>query len=145
MMNEMSRIAQYRLDDIELGLTKNFRVNISESLVNEFAKITGDFSPIHMEEGYARTTKFKQRISHGMLVGSFFSRLVGMHLPGKNGVLLSYSIKHLLPCFLDQEILVKGIVMHKSNSTRIITLKATITDSYGKTLIDGILKVFVSE
>jgi 3-hydroxybutyryl-CoA dehydratase len=145
MINEMSRIAQYRLDDIEPGLTKNFRVNISESLVNEFAKITGDFSPIHMEEGFARTTKFKQRISHGMLVGSFFSRLVGMHLPGKNGVLLSYSIKHLLPCFLDQEILVKGIVMDKSNSTRIITLKATITDSYGKTLIDGILKVFVSE
>ena len=145
MMNEMSRIAQYRLDDIEPGLTKNFRVNISESLVNEFAKITGDFSPIHMEEGFARTTKFKQRISHGMLVGSFFSRLVGMHLPGKNGVSLSYSIKHLLPCFLDQEILVKGIVMDKSNSTRIITLKATITDSYGKTLIDGILKVFVSE
>jgi 3-hydroxybutyryl-CoA dehydratase len=144
-MNEISRIAQYRFDDIEPGLTKNFRVNISESLVNEFAKITGDFSPIHMEEGYARTTKFKQRISHGMLVGSFFSRLVGMHLPGKNGVLLSYSIKHLLPCFLDQEILVKGIVMDKSNSTRIITLKATITDSYGKTLIDGILKVFVSE
>ena len=145
MMNEMSRIAQYRLDDIEPGLTKNFRVNISESLVNEFAKITGDFSPIHMEEEYARTTKFKQRISHGMLVGSFFSRLVGMHLPGKNGVLLSYSIKHLLPCFLDQEILVKGIVMDKSNSTRIITLKATVTDSSGKTLIDGILKVFVSE
>ena len=145
MMNEMSRNAQNRLDDIEPGRTKNCRVNISESLVNEFAKITGDFSPIHMEEGFARTTKFKQRISHGMLVGSFFSRLVGMHLPGKNGVLLSYSIKHLLPCFLDQEILVKGIVMDKSNSTRIITLKATITDSYGKTLIDGILKVFVSE
>ena len=141
----MSKIAQYSLDDIEPGLTKKFRVNISESLVNEFAKITGDYSPIHMEEAYARTTKFKQRISHGMLVGSFFSRLVGMHLPGKNGVLLSYSIKHLLPCFLDQEIVVEGIVMEKSNSTRIITLKATVTDSYGKTLIDGILKVFVSE
>jgi 3-hydroxybutyryl-CoA dehydratase len=80
-----------------------------------------------------------------MLVGSFFSRLVGMHLPGKNGVLLSYSIKHLLPCFLDQEIVVKGIVMDKSSSTRIITLKATVTDSSGKTLIDGILKVLVSE
>lgn len=145
MMNEMSRIAQYRLDDIEPGLTKNFRVNITESVVNEFAKITGDYSPIHMEEEYARTTKFKQRISHGMLVGSFFSRLVGMHLPGKNGLLLSYSIKHLLPCFLDQEIVVEGMVMEKSSSTRIITLKATVTDSSGKTLINGILKVFVSE
>lgn len=145
MMNEISKIAQYTLDDIEPGLTKDFKVNVTESLTSEFAKITGDFSPIHMEEEYARTTKFKQRISHGMLVGSFFSRLVGMHLPGKNGLLLSYSIKHLLPCFLDQEIVVKGIVMEKSSSTRIITLKATVTDSSGKTLIDGILKVFVSE
>ena len=144
-MNKMSKIAQYSFDDIELGLMKTFRVIITESLTNEFAKITGDFSPIHMEEEYARTTIFKQRISHGMLVGSFFSRLVGMHLPGKNGVLLSYSIKHLLPCFLDQEIVVKGIVMDKSSSTRIITLKATVTDSSGKTLIDGILKVFVSK
>src|SRR5687768_2132714 len=106
MMSEISKIAQYSLDDIELGLTKKFRVKVTESLVNEFAKITGDYSPIHMEEAYAGTTKFKQRISHGMLVGSFFSRLVGMHLPGKNGLLLSYSIKHLLPCFLDQEIVV---------------------------------------
>jgi 3-hydroxybutyryl-CoA dehydratase len=145
MMSEISKIAQYSLDDIEPGLTKKFRVKVTESLVNEFAKITGDYSPIHMEEAYAGTTKFKQRISHGMLVGSFFSRLVGMHLPGKNGVLLSYSIKHLLPCFLDQEIVVEGIVTEKSTSTRIITLKATVTDSSGKTLINGILKVFVSE
>ena len=145
MMSEISKIAQYSLDDIELGLTKKFRVKVTETLVNEFAKITGDYSPIHMEEAYAGTTKFKQRISHGMLVGSFFSRLVGMHLPGKNGLLLSYSIKHLLPCFLDQEIVVEGIVTEKSTSTRIITLKATVTDSSGKTLINGILKVFVRE
>jgi acyl dehydratase len=145
MMSESSKIAQYSLEDIEPGLTKKFRVNVTESLTNEFAKITGDFSPIHMEQVFARTTKFKQRISHGMLVGSFFSRLVGMHLPGKNGLLLSYSIKHLLPCFLDQEIVVEGIVTDKSTSTRIITLKATVTDSSGKILVDGILKVFVSE
>ena len=145
MMSEDSKIAQYSLDDIEPGLTKKFRVNVTESLTNEFAKITGDYSPIHMEEVFARTTKFKQRISHGMLVGSFFSRLVGMHLPGKNGLLLSYSIKHLLPCFLDQEIVVEGIVTEKSTSTRIITLKATVTESSGKTLVDGILKVFVSK
>ena len=144
-MSEISKIAQYSLDDIKPGLTKKFRVDVTESFTNEFAKITGDYSPIHMEEVYARTTKFKQRISHGMLVVSFFSRLVGMHLPGKNGLLLSYSIKHLLPCFLDQEIVVEGIVTEKSTSTRIITLKATITDSSGKTLVDGILKVFVRE
>jgi 3-hydroxybutyryl-CoA dehydratase len=80
-----------------------------------------------------------------MLLGSFFSRLIGMHLPGKNGLLLSYSIKHLLPCFLNQEIIVEGIVVAKSDATRIITLKATISDNSSNLLVDGLLKVLVRE
>lgn len=144
-MNERSRIAQYGLDDIKPGLTQKFRVKVTETMINEFAKLTGDFSPIHMEEEYARTTKFGQRICHGMLLGSFFSRLIGMHLPGKNGLLLSYSLRHLLPCYLNQEIIVDGIVLDKSVATRVITLKVSIRDSLGKILVDGVLKVLVTK
>jgi 3-hydroxybutyryl-CoA dehydratase len=145
MMNENLNIMQYRLGDIKPGLTKNFRIKVTESMVDEFAKLTGDYSSIHMDEKYARTTAFGHRICHGMLVGSLLSRLIGMHLPGKNGLLLSYSLNHLLPVFLNQEIVVEGRVMDKSNATRIITVKATITDSFGKVLVDGILKVLVRE
>jgi 3-hydroxybutyryl-CoA dehydratase len=144
-MNEKAALAQYKLNEIELGLKKKFKVNIIESKANEFAKLTGDYSPIHMDEDYAGTTNFNHRICHGMLLASFFSRLIGMHLPGKNGLLLSYSVKHLSPCFLNQEVIVEGIVVSKSNATRIITLKATITDSSGKLLVDGTLKVLVRE
>src|ERR671915_2589905 len=144
-MNERSEISQYRLEDIEPGITQNFSVRVTEAMINEYAKLTGDFSPIHMDEEYAHKTKFGQRICHGMLLSSFFSRLIGMHLPGKNGLLLSYSVRHLLPCFLNQEIIVEGIVVAKSNATRIITLKATITNSSGKLLVDGLLKVLVRE
>jgi len=144
-MNENLDIMQYRLDDIKPGLTKNFRIKVTESMVDEFAKLTGDYSSIHMDEKYARTTTFGHRICHGMLVGSLLSRLIGMHLPGKNGLLLSYSLSHLLPVFLNQEIVVEGMVMDKSNATRIITVKATITDNFRKVLVDGILKVLVRE
>ena len=138
-------IAQYRLDDISLGLTKNFKIKVTESMTEEFAKLTGDYSPLHMEEEYAQTTNFGHRICHGMLVGSFFSRLVGMYLPGKYGLLLSYSLRHLLPCFLDQEIKVEGRVVDKSSATRIITVSASVTDSFGKIIINGTLKVLVRE
>jgi acyl dehydratase len=114
-------------------------------MTEEFAKLTGDYSPLHMEEEYARTTNFGHRICHGMLVGSFFSRLVGMYLPGKYGLLLSYSLRHLLPCFLDQEIKVEGRVVDKSSATRIITVSASVTDSFGKIIINGTLKVLVRE
>ena len=144
-MNEKLDITQYRLNDIKPGLTKHFRIKVTESMVDEFAKLTGDYSSIHMDEKYASTTTFGHRICHGMLVGSFLSRLIGMYLPGKNGLLLSYSLRHLLPCFLNQEIVVEGRVMDKSSATRIITVKATVTDSFGKVLVDGILKVLVRE
>jgi 3-hydroxybutyryl-CoA dehydratase len=98
-----------------------------------------------MEEEYARTTDFGHRICHGMLVGSFFSRLVGMYLPGKYGLLLSYSLRHLLPCYLDQELVVEGRVMNKSNATRIITVDAKGTDSYGKIVLNGTLKILMRE
>jgi acyl dehydratase len=114
-------------------------------MTEEFAKLTGDYSPLHMEEEYARTSNFGRRICHGMLVGSFFSRLVGMHLPGKYGLLLSYSIRHLLPCFLDQEIIVEGRVVDKSSATRIITISAKVTNSSGKIVLSGTLKVLVRE
>ena len=144
-MNEKLNVAQFRLADIEPGLTKRFRIKVTESMVEEFAKLTGDYSSIHIDEKYARTTTLGHRICHGMLVGSFLSRLIGMHLPGKNGLLLSYSLRHLLPCYLDQEIVVEGRVVDKSSATRIITVKATVTDSIGKVLVDGILKVLVRE
>jgi acyl dehydratase len=138
-----STISQYTLSDIEEGLKKSFRVSTTESIVNEFAKITGDYAPMHMDEVHARKTEFKQRICHGMLIGSFFSRLVGMHLPGENGLLLSYTCKHLSPCYINQDVVVEGIIVGKSESTRIITIKATVRDSSGKLLVDGLLKVLV--
>jgi 3-hydroxybutyryl-CoA dehydratase len=144
-MNESQNIAQYKLDDISPGLTKNFKIKVTEAMTGEFAKLTGDYSPLHMEEEYARTTDFGRRICHGMLVGSFFSRLVGMYLPGKYGLLLSYSLKHLLPCYFDQELIVEGRVMDKSIATRIITVDAKGTDSYGKIVLNGTLKILMRE
>lgn len=142
-MNERSRIAQYTLDEINPGLTHSFTIRVTEAMINEFARLTGDYSPIHMEEGFARTTRFGHRVCHGMLLGSFFSRLIGMHLPGKNALLLSYSLRHFLPCYLNQEIIVEGEVVEKSTATRIITVKAVVRDSLGKVLVDGIIKVLV--
>jgi acyl dehydratase len=148
-MNEKAALSeylsQYKLNDIEVGLKKTFKVNITESMENQFANLTGDYSPIHVDEEYARTTNLGRRICHGMLLGSFLSQLVGIHLPGKYGLCLSYSVRHLLPCFPNQEITVEGTVTEKSIATRIITVKGTIRDSSGKLVCDSILKVLMRE
>jgi 3-hydroxybutyryl-CoA dehydratase len=137
--------AEYLLEDINLGQRKQFTVRITESMVNDFAKISGDYNSLHMEEEYASETPFKRRVCHGMLLASFFSRLVGMYIPGKNALYFSQSLNFILPCFINDEVTVNGEVIDKSMATRIITMKTTIHNQKGKCLVDGIAKVIVRQ
>lgn len=134
---------EYRFEDIEIGQKKYFKIIVTEPMLNEFAHLSGDYNPLHMDENYAQSTSFKKRVCHGLLLASFFSQLVGMHLPGKNALYMSQSLKFISPCFINDEVIVQGEVLDKSISTRIITLKTTITNSSGSNLIDGQAKVLV--
>ena len=116
----------FTLNSIKIGQKKNFSEIITKSLIDDFAKISGDYNPLHMDDEYASNTIFEKRVCHGMLLSSFFSKLIGMYLPGKNALYFSQSLQFKSPCFIDDEIFVEGEVLEKSNSTRIITVKTTI-------------------
>jgi len=135
----------FTLDSIKIGQKKNFSQIITKSLIDDFAKISGDYNPLHMNDEYASNTSFEKRICHGMLLASFFSKLIGMYLPGKNALYFSQSLQFKSPCFINDEIFVEGEVLDKSNSTRIITVKTTIQKNSGECLVDGQAKVIVRE
>ncbi len=139
----MIKPSDYVFEDITPGQKKQFKIVVTESMVKEFAKLSGDYNPLHMDENYSKSTKFKKRVCHGLLLTSFFSQLLGMHMPGKNSLYLSQTVKFVSPCFINDEIIVEGKVIDKSSSTKIITLKTTITNTTGNRLIDGQAKVLV--
>lgn len=141
----MTEISNYKIQDIQLGLKETFRITLTEEMVDEFAKLSGDHNPLHVDNDYAKSTKFGNRVCHGMLLASFFSRLVGMHIPGKNSLYFSQSLKFVSPGFIGDEILVEGEVLDKSEATKIITLKTTIFNNLGKCLVDGQAKVMMRE
>ncbi len=136
---------EYKFDEIKLGIKAKFAVKVDESVINEFAKISGDRNPLHVDQIYAAKTPFGKRVCHGMLLASFFSRLVGMYIPGKNSLYFSQTLNFQLPCFIGDEVIIEGEVIDKSQSTRIITIKTTAYNQLGKCLVDGIAKVIVRE
>ncbi len=141
----MTKLTEYKFEEISIGLKKNFSVKITKLLITEFAEISGDFNPLHIDEKYAKTTVFGKPICHGMLLASFLSRLVGMYLPGKNALYFSQSLNFQNPCYIDDEVIVEGEVVDKSASTRIISIKTTIKNQANECLLDGIAKVIVRE
>ena len=142
-MNE--KPSEYSFDEIELGMQKSFKVNISKNMLDVFGRHTGDYNPLHMSEEYASSTSFKKRVCSGMFLSSFFSRLVGMYLPGKHALHISQSLNFVNPCFIGEMITVEGKVVDKSPATKIIKLETTITNESGKRIIDGKAQVIVRD
>ena len=137
--------SEYSFDEIELGMQKRFKVDISEDMLDDFAKLSGDDNPLHTNEEYASSTSFKKRVCSGMFLASFFSRLVGMYLPGKHALHISQSLNFVNPCFIGETITVEGKVIDKSPATKIIKLETTITNESGKRIIDGKAQVIVRD
>ena len=137
--------SEYSFDEIELGMQKRFKVDISKNMLDVFGRDTGDYNPLHMSEEYASSTSFKKRVCSGMFLSSFFSRLVGMYLPGKHALHISQSLNFVNPCFIGETITVEGKVIDKSLATKIIKLETTITNESGKRIIDGKAQVIVRD
>ena len=57
---------------------------------------TGDVNPIHILDSFAKTTMFKERIAHGMLVSSFISTILGTETPRQKYDL--FIPKCFIPC-----------------------------------------------
>jgi len=141
----MNNPKDYSFEELTTGLRESFELQITELLVDEFAKNSGDFNPLHIDSTYAKSTKFKKKICHGMLLASFFSRLIGMHIPGKHALYFSQTLNFLEPCYIEDYIKVEGELLDKSMATRIITIKTSIFNDSGKCLVDGIAKVIMME
>ena len=139
----MNNPLEHSFNEIKIGLEHYFDITISNELEENFAKISGDFNPLHMDEQYAKKTKFGKRVCHGMLLASFFSRLVGMYLPGKNALYFSQNLNFIAPCFIGDKIIVKGEIIDKSESTKMIKIKTTIKNIEEKLLVEGVAQVLV--
>lgn len=136
---------EYTFEQIKIGYTVKFTEKINQEKLDSFATISGDHNPLHMNENYAANTTFKKRVCHGMLLASFFSKLVGMRMPGKNALYFSQTLNFQAPCYVGDEITIQGEVIDKSDSIRMITIKTLIHNREGKCLVDGVAKVIVRQ
>lgn len=102
------------IDTIQVGDRAYFAKTISETDVYQFASVTCDFNPAHINEAYAERTFFKHRIAHGMLTASLVSNVLGTQLPGPGTIFVSQSMKFLAPVYIDDtiEVVVEAVELN---------------------------------
>src|SRR6185295_4898976 len=91
---------------------------VTESDIVNFAGVSGDFSPLHTDETFARATPFGTRIAHGMLVASIATGLANQSglFEGTTIALLPQTLRYQGPTLPGDTIRLELVVQEKKES-----------------------------
>jgi len=132
----------YYFEDLSEGMEATFAKTVTEADVVQFAGVTGDLNPVHVNEDYAEQTQFGGRIAHGMLSAGFISTVLGTRLPGPGTIYLSQEVRFRRPVRIGDTVTARVRVASLKDDKGIVTL-ATDCLVGGKPVITGEAVVMV--
>ncbi|MGI2104696.1 MaoC family dehydratase [Shewanella frigidimarina] len=106
--------------DFSIGMSFILEKKISLNDVSNYAKITGDNNPIHLNAVYAAETMFKRPVVHGLLVASIFSQIFGTKFPGNGCVYLEQNVKFIKPVYMDELIVAKVLITELDKEKKLL-------------------------
>lgn len=121
----------------KVGDSAEITKTIEQSDVDAFANVTGDHNPVHVDEEFAKTTRFGKRIAHGMLTASLISAVLANKLPGEGSVYLGQTLQFVAPVFPGDEITARVTVKAIREDKPIVKLETICVNQRGEIVIRG--------
>ena len=130
------------LSEIKFGDTVEIKKVMTQKMVKNFANISEDYNPVHLDKEYASKSRYKKQIIHGLMGASLFSGLFGTKLPGEGCVYKSQNIRFKRPIYVG-EVLTARIEVTDIEVNKKILKFNTIGIVNNKIVIDGEAEIFV--
>lgn len=130
---------------VEVGETAEFSKTLTETDLAQFAALSGDYDPIHVDEAHARTTPFGRRIAHGILAMALLSTVSAMisrraRDRGSRGtsVSLGYDrIRFLAPVFVGDRLTARYTILELDAASRRSRSKVEVVKDSGEVAVAG--------
>lgn len=126
-----------RFDELEVGMAAQLDRTIRGADIDEFARLTGDTNPVHVDEDAARRSRFGERIAHGMLTAGLVSAVLGTRLPGPNAIYMGQTLRFTRPVPIGSTITARVEVIEIIRDKRRVRLATTCTDQEGHLVLEG--------
>ncbi len=130
------------IEKIQVGMEVSYSQTITDSDIKNFAGISGDRNPVHMDEVYAKKSRFKKRIAHGLMSASYFSALFGTKIPGEGCVYVSQSLQFKRAVYLGDTVTATVIVEDVDLINNRVFFK-TLCKVKNKIVIDGRAEIYI--
>lgn len=126
-----------RFEEFKVGDEAAYVKTIEEADVRLFAELTGDRYPVHLDEEYARRTRFGRRVAHGMLTASLLSTANALLLQLPGAISVEQTLRFLRPVFLGDTITARSTVVEILPATRRLRCRTICTNQHGEVVISG--------
>ncbi len=126
----------FTLSQLSIGMSESYERTVTDADIQQFAQVSGDHNPVHLDEAFAANTRFKTRIAHGMLSAAFISTVVGTKLPGPGSIYVSQTLKFRAPVFIGDTIVTTATVTDINEKRGFVTLD-TVCSVNGKDVVRG--------
>jgi acyl dehydratase len=121
----------------KVGDSAEITKTIEQEDIDVFARVTGDHNPVHVDEEFAKTTRFGKRIAHGMLTASLISAVLANELPGEGSVYLGQTLQFVAPVFPGDEITARVTVKEIREDKPVVKLETVCVNQRGEIVIRG--------
>jgi acyl dehydratase len=122
---------------LQVGDTASLSKEITDDDIRAFADLKTDHNPVHLDDDFARRTKFGRRIAHGMLSASLISAVLANQLPGRGTVYLSQTLQFVAPVFPGDTVTARVTVTKIREDKPIVTLETVCLNQNDEMLIRG--------
>ena len=127
---------------LTIGQKARRSLRLTRAEVDAYARITGDYNPLHFDERFAAATQFGRLVVHGGLTAGILNALVAEDLPGPGSVFMSQSLKYVAPVFIGDTITGEVEVLSVHARKPVTQLRATVTREDGQVVLEGECWVF---
>lgn len=126
-----------KINELYVGQACSLSKRFTTDEVIEFSKLSLDNNPVHLDEEYAKTTIFKNRIVHGFLSGSLISAIIGTMLPGNGSIYLNQNLNFRKPIYHNQLITGRVTVLEILPEKSLVKLETICINDNSDIVLDG--------
>ena len=120
-----------------VGQLASRTLTLTQEHVQGFAKMTGDYNPLHFDRAFAAKTKFGKLVVQGGLTTGLLHALVAMDMPGPGIVFLSQNWKFTAPVYIDDTITAEAEVLSVHATKPVTQLRIRVIRQTGEVVLEG--------
>jgi phosphate acetyltransferase len=137
----MEFIENRTLDEIAIGDSASLERRLTMQDIKLFAGMSGDVNPAHVDEDYAKSSRFQEIIAHGMWGGALISTVLGTQLPGPGAIYVSQTLSFHRPVGLGDVVTVGVTAKEKNPARKRILFDCCCLNQEGEVVISGVAEV----